>query len=124
VITWVLSSIEALKSGHLPSGALLRLPVWKTTSDPVHDLSIEQVSHKPSTELPLRMKIVGIRGRKAYSYLSTPHTCTDNFWYPGVNRTVQIGPDLLNSGIIRYPTTGHREPVIWCVGPPRLLRLT
>jgi hypothetical protein len=56
VITWVLSSIEALKSGHLPSGALLRLPVWKTTSDPVHDLSIEQVSHKPSVEMPLRMK--------------------------------------------------------------------
>jgi hypothetical protein len=49
----VLNSIEALKSGHLPSDVLLRLSVWKTTSDPAHDLSIEQVSHNPSIECRL-----------------------------------------------------------------------
>jgi len=62
--------------------------------------------------MPLRMKAVGIRGRKAYSYLFTPRTCTDDFWYSEVNRTVQIGPNLLNSGIMRYPTTGHfKDPL-------------
>jgi len=49
----VLNSIEALKSGHLPSDVLLRLSVWKTTSDPAHDLSIEQVSHNPNIECRL-----------------------------------------------------------------------